>query len=161
MLPLSKSSRLAVLVAVVAIAPACTNSDEIFVPEITSTNFATALGVDIPNSVATASGLYYRDIPPAGTGATVPSTSGTRVTIQYTGWLRNGVEFDTGTFSFITGTVGPGSAITGMDEGVRGMKVGGIRQLILPPELAYGTDGTTGIPGQSILVFRVTLLSIG
>jgi FKBP-type peptidyl-prolyl cis-trans isomerase len=160
MLPFSKSSRLVVLLAAVIIAPACTNTDEIFVPDIASTNFATALGVDIPNSIETSSGLFYRDISVGG-GATVPTASGTRVTIQYTGWLRNGVEFDDGTFSFITGTVGPGSAITGMDEGVRGMKVGGVRQLIMPPELAYGTEGTTGIPGQSILVFRVTLLSIG
>jgi FKBP-type peptidyl-prolyl cis-trans isomerase FkpA len=138
----------------------CTNTDEIFVPSITATNFAASLGVSIPASTETVSGLFYRDISTGG-GAAVPATSGTRVTIQYTGWLRNGVEFDAGTFSFTTGTVGPGSAILGMDEGVRGMNVGGVRQLIIPPDLAYGSDGTTGIPGQSILVFRVTLLSIG
>lgn len=153
-------SRLAILLAAVVIAPGCTNSDEIFIPEITSTNFATSLDVDIPGSTGTASGLYYREISVGG-GATVPTAAGTRVTIQYTGWLRNGVEFDTGTFSFTTGTVGPGSAITGMDEGVRGMRVGGVRQIIIPPSLGYGDNGTTGIPGQSILVFRVTLLSIG
>jgi signal transduction histidine kinase len=83
------------------------------------------------------------------------------VTIQYTGWLRNGIEFDAGTFSFITGTVGPGSAISGMDEGVRGMNVGGVRQLIIPPELGYAERVQPGIPAYSIIVFRVTLLSIG
>jgi FKBP-type peptidyl-prolyl cis-trans isomerase len=48
-----------------------------------------------------------------------------------------------------------------MDEGVRSMKVGGVRQLIIPPGLGYGESGFGTIPGQSILVFRVTLLSIG
>lgn len=150
----------ALLIVPFLVVGACTSDAEIFVPSITSTNFAPALGVDIANSVGTSTGLYYLDISVGG-GAEVPSAAGTRVTIQYTGWLRNGLEFDTGTFSFTTGTVGPGSAIPGMDEGVRGMRVGGVRQLIIPPALAYGPDGTTGIPGQSILVFSVTLLSIG
>jgi FKBP-type peptidyl-prolyl cis-trans isomerase len=142
------------------IVPACTNADEVFVPNIGSSNFAAALGVDLANSTQTSSGLWYRDIS-VGAGALVPATGGTRVTLQYTGWLRNGIEFDEGTFTFTTGTVGAGSAISGMDEGVRGMRVGGVRQLIIPPDLAYGQDGTIGIPGQSILVFQVTLLSIG
>ena len=152
--------RLAATLLAVAIVPACTNADEIFIPEITSTNFATSLGVDLAISTNTASGLWYRDISVGG-GAQVPTAGGTRVTIQYTGSFRNGVEFDAGTFSFTTGTVGPGSAIAGMDEGVRGMRVGGVRQLVIPPSLGYGSNGTTGIPGQSILVFQVTLLSIG
>lgn len=154
---LSRSSRVAILLAAVVIAPACTNPDEIFVPEITSTNFAASLGVDLPNSTQTTTGLWYREIMD-GTGAEVPSEGSVRVTVQYTGWLRNGVEFDTGTFSFVTGT---GAVQPGFDEGVRTMKVGGIRQLIIPPDLLYGDQGTTGIPGQSITVFRVTLLSIG
>jgi FKBP-type peptidyl-prolyl cis-trans isomerase len=148
------------ILAAALVAPACTNADEIFNPEIPSTNFAASLGVDLAISTQSTSGLWYRDISVGG-GATVPAAAGTRVTIQYTGWFRNGVEFDSGTFSFTTGTVGPGSAISGMDEGVRGMRVGGVRQLVIPPELGYGRSGTTGIPGQSILVFQVTLLSIG
>lgn len=140
--------------------PGCTSTDELFDPVITETNFAVSLGVDLANSTQTASGLWYRDITVGG-GAQVPATGATIVTTQYTGWLRNGIEFDEGTFTFTTGTVGPGSARPGYDEGVRGMRVGGVRQLIIPPELMYGRNGTTGIPGQSILVFQVTLLSIG
>ncbi len=156
-----RSVRLALAVLLAPLAAAgCTDNDQIFIPEITATNFASSLGVDLANSTQTESGLWYRDISVGG-GAEVPTAGGTRVTIQYTGWLRNGIEFDTGTFSFITGTVGPGSAILGMDEGVRGMRVGGVRQIIIPPDLGYGTDGAPGIPTQSILVFRVTLLSIG
>ena len=148
---------LRLITAVACLFAACTNPDEIFVPEITSTNFAASLGVDLPNSTQTASGLWYREILD-GTGAEVPSEGSTRVTVQYTGWLRNGVEFDAGTFSFVTGT---GAVQPGFDEGVRTMKVGGIRQLIIPPDLLYGDQGTSGIPGQSITVFSVTLLSIG
>jgi peptidylprolyl isomerase len=151
---------LRLITAAACLFAACTNADEIFIPDIAATNFAAALDVDIPNSIQTATGLFYREIS-EGSGATVPAAAGTRVTVQYTGWLRNGVEFDAGTFSFITGTVGPGSAISGMDEGVRSMKVGGVRQLIIPPGLGYGESGFGTIPGQSILVFRVTLLSIG
>jgi len=53
-----------------------------------------------------------------------------------------------------------GQVISGWDEGVRGMKVGGKRQLVIPPNLGYGTGGSGAIPANAILVFEITLLQV-
>lgn len=136
-----------------AVAASCA-SEEPFVPVIETTNFAPSLNVDLANSVRTASGLYYRDIV-VGAGAQVPTTSGARVTTSYAGYLRNGTEFDSGDLpAFTTGT---GAVIDGFDEGVRGMRVGGRRQLIIPPSLGYGSRASGSIPANSILIFVITL----
>ena len=108
----------------------------------------------------TPSGLEYWDIRP-GTGAT--AKNGQKVTVHYTGWLTTGKKFDSSVdagkpFSF---TIGAGEVIKGWDEGVAGMKVGGKRQLRVPPPLAYGERGYPGvIPANSTLIFDVRLLSV-
>lgn len=143
------------LLALVALFASCSDSSP-FVPTIEGTNFAPSLGVDLAASTKTASGLYYRDMVVGG-GATVPATGTTPVRVQYAGFFRSGVSFDAGTFDF---TVGSNGAIAGMDEGLRGMKVGGQRQLIIPPSLGYGGTPYGSIPANSILVFNVTLTNI-
>jgi FKBP-type peptidyl-prolyl cis-trans isomerase len=60
-------------------------------------------------------------------------------------------------FSFV---LGAGQVIKGWDQGVVGMKVGGTRRLIVPPDLAYGSTGQNGIPANATLVFEITLLSV-
>src|SRR5579872_2639309 len=90
--------------------------------------------------VTTSSGLQYWDIK-AGSGET--ATSGAKVTVHYTGWLENGKKFDSSVdrgqpFPF---ALGAGHVIKGWDEGVAGMKVGGKRQLRIPPDLGYGSRG--------------------
>lgn len=129
-----------------------------FQPDLEKTNYAASLGVDIANSTRTESGLYYRDIVIGG-GALVPDDTGTSVTVRYTGWLRNGVQFDTGTLGPVV--IGLNNLVVGFDEGIRGMRVGGRRQLIIPPALGYGSQGSgSSIPPNAILVFVVELLSI-
>jgi FKBP-type peptidyl-prolyl cis-trans isomerase FkpA len=104
----------------------------------------------------------------AGTGA--PAASGMRVTVHYTGWLydnaataQKGTEFDSSRarnrpFSF---KLGAGQVITGWDQGVAGMKVGGQRRLVIPADLAYGSSGAGGvIPPGATLVFDVELLDV-
>jgi FKBP-type peptidyl-prolyl cis-trans isomerase len=109
----------------------------------------------------TASGLQYWDIK-VGTGAT--AAAGKTVKVHYTGWLTNGKKFDSSIdrgqpFAF---SLGAGQVIKGWDEGVAGMKVGGKRQLKIPPELGYGARGAgNAIPPNSTLIFDVELLDVG
>jgi FKBP-type peptidyl-prolyl cis-trans isomerase len=110
-------------------------------------------------STKTASGLEYWDIK-AGTGPT--AKSGQHVKVHYTGWLTNGKKFDSsvgrGPFEFM---LGASQVIKGWDEGVAGMKVGGQRQLRIPPDLAYGPAGhPPQIPPSSTLIFDVELLGV-
>lgn len=103
-----------------------------------------------------------------GTGA--EATAGATVTVNYTGWLYNpnkvdfkGSQFDT---SIGTGKtpyefkLGGGGVITGFDQGVTGMKVGGKRTIIIPASLGYGANGNGPIPGNAGLVFEVELLKV-
>jgi FKBP-type peptidyl-prolyl cis-trans isomerase len=97
-----------------------------------------------------------------GTGA--QAKSGSRVTVDYTGWLTDGTQFDSSLrsgqpFPF---TIGAGEVIKGWDEGVAGMKVGGVRKLVIPADLGYGPQGTPGgpIPPNATLVFVVQLRAV-
>ena len=112
--------------------------------------------------ITTPSGLQYEDTTP-GTGA--EATSGQHVHVHYTGWLYNngqqGAKFDSShdrndPFAF---SLGAGMVIKGWDEGVAGMKIGGKRTLIIPPQLGYGARGAGGvIPPNATLKFDVELL---
>lgn len=113
------------------------------------------------NLITTDSGLQYVDVV-EGTGA-MPQP-GQRVTVHYTGTLENGTQFDSSRdrgrpFSF---NIGVGQVIKGWDEGVMTMRVGGQRQLVIPPELGYGSRGAGGvIPPNAKLLFDVELISLG
>ena len=147
--------RLASVFALSLLFSACSADSLPTGPDIASATFATSLGVNIPASTKTATGLYYRDIA-VGSGATV--VSGQKLVVRYTGSLINGTLFDSNPVGF-TFTIGIGEVISGWDQGIVGMKVGGTRQLIIPPALAYGATAKGSIPGYSILVFNVTVIS--
>ena len=106
----------------------------------------------------TASGLEYWDIK-VGTGADAQSAM--HVKVDYTGWLPNGKKFDSsaGTGHPYEFVLGEGQVIKGWDQGIPGTKVGGKRQLRIPPDLAYGAGGfTTLIPPNATLIFDVQLV---
>ena len=108
----------------------------------------------------TPTGLQYWDIK-QGIGAT--AAAGQKVEVQYTGWLTDGHKFDSslGTGRNFAFMLGRGQVIKGWDEGVAGMKVGGKRQLRIPPQLAYGDRGFPGaIPAGSTLIFDVELMGV-
>jgi peptidylprolyl isomerase len=113
------------------------------------------------DGVKTDSGLQYWEIR-VGNGDT--AKEGSHVRVHYTGWLTTGKKFDS---SVDVGTpfdfrIGNGEVIKGWEEGVSGMRVGGKRQLRIPPALAYGAEGTPDgtIPANSTLIFDVQLLAV-
>ena len=108
----------------------------------------------------TKSGLKYQDIK---VGDKALAVAGKRVTVHYTGTLKDGKKFDSSEdrdepFVF---TLGTGEVIKGWDEGVAGMRVGGKRKLIIPAQLGYGSKGVGGvIPANAELHFDVELLAV-
>ena len=111
------------------------------------------------NSKTTESGLIILDLV---NGAGDEANAGQTVTVNYTGTLEDGTQFDTSIgrapFSF---PLGAGRVIKGWDEGVAGMKIGGKRKLTIPPELGYGSRGAGNvIPANATLIFEVELLKV-
>ena len=107
----------------------------------------------------TDSGLKFED---TTMGEGMVASKGQTVSVHYTGWLENGTKFDSSKdrdepFEF---KLGAGQVIRGWDEGVAGMKVGGVRRLTIPPQLGYGDRGAGGvIPPKATLIFEVELLA--
>lgn len=111
------------------------------------------------DTLITTSGLKYIELQ-TGTGAQPESRQ--TVTVHYTGWLTNGQKFDS---SFDRGKplefpIDMGYVIEGWDEGIMSMRVGGKRRLIIPPDLAYGSEDKRTIPPNSTLIFDVELLGV-
>jgi FKBP-type peptidyl-prolyl cis-trans isomerase len=151
------------LIAVAALAFGCSSSDK--PSEAAKTTTAGPKGPASPAKVTgqpttTASGLQYWDIV-VGTGA--PAIAGNTVKVHYSGYLSTGEKFDSSRdrdqpFSFALAT---GQVIKGWDEGIQGMKVGGQRQLRIPPDLGYGETGAGHtIPPNATLIFDVELLQV-
>ena len=123
-------------------------------------------GTSLPTAPDQSSIQFSQSELRAGTGA--EATAGKRITVNYAGWLyspsapdNKGELFDTnvgrgpGTF-----TLGAGQVIPGWDQGLVGLKVGGVRRLVVPPSLAYGASGNGPIPPNAALVFEVELLDV-
>jgi len=128
--------------------------------------FVVGCGSSSPSTPSTSAGTFTETDLVVGTGP--EATVGKNLTVNYTLWLYDTSKTDgKGTlvqtsiggapFSFVLGT---GSVIKGWDQGVVGMKTGGTRRLIVPPELAYGSAGQSGIPANATLVFEITLISV-
>jgi len=139
---MSRNVRLAAVLMFAAVVSACGGNDT-----------PTSPSVNVPFSTT--------DIR-VGTGA--EATTGRNVTVAYVGWLyatsaaeNKGTQFDAGAFSFTVGT----GVIAGFSRGVTGMRVGGQRRVVIPPDLGYGSAGSPPtIPGNATLIFDIELRSV-
>ena len=127
-----------------------------------TTTYAPALGIDLAAMTKSTTGLYVRD-DVVGTGADVANDQA--ASVKYKGWISSGSSFDAGTLNFASFPLmvanDPTSrVIPGFEEGVRGMKVGGKRTIVIPPQLGYGYTPLLGIPANSVLIFSIELLGV-
>jgi FKBP-type peptidyl-prolyl cis-trans isomerase FkpA len=120
--------------------------------------FAASLGVNISQMTRKSADLYIQDLV---VGAGTEATNGRIVRVTYTGWLKNGTQFETNvggdTYAFKLGDHG---VIAGWEQGIAGMRVGGKRLLVIGSNLAYGPRASGKIPANATLVFVVELVSI-
>lgn len=140
-----------------------TGPDFVYDPQvIEETQFADTLGIDLSEMTENQYGVYTLDLA-VGEGTVVEN--GTEFSVNYTGWLSNGVEFDSGALNASNHPnlrpyrIGAGDIIPGFEIGLLGMRPGGTRRFIIPPELAYGAQNVGPIPAGSILIFEVELLT--
>lgn len=134
--------------------------DEVVFQDPAEISYASSLGVDLSAMELQASGLYIRDLQE---GEGDPTVAGDVMVVHYSGWLNDGTLFDS---SHSRNTpfpvlIGAGQVIAGWEEGLPGMRVGGVRQLVIPPQLAYGAQSPSpAIPAGSVLIFEVELLEV-
>ena len=113
-------------------------------------------------AVELSAGITALGIEDAKVGTGAEATPGRRITVHYTGTLMDGTKFDSSRdrnepYPFVLGN---SEVIPGWDEGLKGMKVGGLRRLTIPPSMAYGASGSGPIPPNAALKFEVELMGV-
>ena len=141
-------------VTLISVSPAGKNARPPKSEKPTTLSDGTAPGADDPKLIEVVPGLKYRDLK-EGNGT--KTAEGATVTIDYTGWLLNGQPFDSSWINPEPATFPLGGLVRGWQMGIPGMKPGGVRKLVIGPELAYGNQPKQGIPPGSTLVFEIQL----
>ena len=144
--PLARALCSLVAVGSLSLAAACSDStaSSTTPSDPIAETYSASLGVNISTMTKKSANLYYQDLT-VGTGS--EAVSGRSLSMVYTGWLVNGMKFDSNVggnlFAFV---LGAGQVITGWDQGLLGMKVGGKRRLVIGSTLGYGGQGAGTIP---------------
>jgi peptidylprolyl isomerase len=164
----SSSHLFATTLALALLGGCGSDSDPVGPQSLEQITFHPSLGIDLAQMTRTDSGLYYKVLE-EGTGSAVADI-GDSVTFGYKGWFHTGVQFTDSSvppatpFNYIVGNLGPPASqvITGVDQGITGMRVGETRLLVIPWELAYGAEGSQDgrIPNYANLVFEVTIIDL-
>lgn len=145
----------AVAVLFATVLAACAGGPAPVTADIAASALSPSLGIDLAEYTRTPEGLFFKDMS-IGTGAVAEDRS--KVTVAYRGLLANGAQVDSSTG--LTFKMGSGIVIKGWQIGLKGMRVGGARILVIPPELGYGWKEVGAIPANSILLFRVQLVAV-
>ena len=160
--------RLALLTTLLATSAACSSSPRDTLQAVRSAlnppppppdtipemlDYAADLRVNVADMAKLPDGVLWLDLAP-GDSLAEPAAGGDSVEVKFTGWMPNAVLVDSGTAAF---RVGSGAVIGGIDVAIPGMRVGGRRQLVIPPSLAYGAEGRGDIPSNMVLVYEVEL----
>jgi FKBP-type peptidyl-prolyl cis-trans isomerase len=161
----TRAAGLATLVAVLT--AGCSDSPtEVVFQVIEETTFAASLGIDLADFTELPDGVWIRE---DVVGAGDAFEAGGDATVNYTGWLADGTEFDSGDGYAFPQVIGGlvYRPIPGFELGLDGTQIGGTRMLIIPPELAYGARGARDpstdavvIPPGAIVIFEVELVSL-
>ena len=148
------------LAAALGILAGCSTDTPTGVEDIACHDFLLEYGAATGDTVTASQGLRYIEIEP---GAGTEAAQGMTVDVNYSGYLLNGTLFGTSCSSsepVLRVTLGANQVIPGFDLGIRGMRPGGVRRIIVPPELGYGNVANGPIPANSTLVFDLQLTSI-
>lgn len=136
----------------------CASSPALRQESISTATFAPTLNVDLGAMFHTPAGLYYEDM---AIGDGEAARRGSHLTVQYIGWLADGKMIDRSDPNApMEVHLGVSHIIKGWEEGLAGMKPGGMRQLVIPPNLGYGDETIDRIPPNSILVFVIRVLTV-
>jgi FKBP-type peptidyl-prolyl cis-trans isomerase len=142
------------LIAIALLATACYGNGG---NDIANTTFDSSLNVDLTQSTLLSNGEYVRDLVP-GTGPLI--LQGQTLSVNFTAWLVDATVVGTNQGAApATFVLGDSGVIAGLNEGLGGMNVGGTRQLIIPPALAYGDQGFEDVPGGAIIVYQLQVIS--
>jgi FKBP-type peptidyl-prolyl cis-trans isomerase len=123
-------------------------------------SFAPELDIDLDQMSRSPSGLYIQDME---VGRGEEARPNRRVTVHYIGWFPDGRAFESSVEAGapVRFTLGAREVIRGWEEGIRGMREGGRRKLVIPPRLAYGRGGLDNlVPSNAVLVFQIQLLAV-
>jgi peptidylprolyl isomerase len=147
------------LIAALLLVAACRQPDIIAPPrDPQQVVYAPELHVDIGAMTRTNSGLFYQDVRLGGGDVAM---AGDSIRLLYAGYLTNGtlVEARLDTANAAPIVLGKDNVIAGWEEGIPGMREGGLRKLVIPPELGFGSQGRRPVPPNAILVFDIELLT--
>ena len=148
------SHRVLAIAASIGLA-ACAGGPSPVTDDIPASAIAPALGINLAEYTRTPEGLFYKDVT-VGEGTVADERS--KVTVAYRGLIANGTQVDSSAgFTF---KMGSGQVIKGWQVGLKGMRAGGARILVVPPHLGYGWKEVGGVPSNSILLFRVQLIAV-
>ena len=133
-------------------APSLLDAQSLRGPNPRDVEFAASLRIDLDNMTETESGLFYRD-DTVGTGE--PAVLRDTLMVNCRGYLADGEVFYV---DRLTATIGTARLIAGFTEGLLGLRAGGKRTIVIPADLAYGSEGTEGVPPDAVLVFTLEVL---